>query len=208
MKLVVIGANGATGTRIVGRALAAGHEVTAVVRRADAVTPAGATRVVLDPLDPEALAVCASGHDAILGALGVRSIGKTTIMQDSVTALIAAAAKGAPSRVLIVSAFGAGKTIDAASPFARVLYRTAMRNIYGDKALAEQQLAASDLEWTVVSPGTLSNKPLKPYEATPLSRLEKIPGLPSSTRDSVADFMLKAVDEPQWIRTVAVLRDI
>ncbi|KAE8127148.1 MULTISPECIES: NAD(P)-dependent oxidoreductase [Bifidobacterium] len=208
MKLVVIGANGATGMRIVNRALAQGHEVTAVVRREDAESPAGAARVVADPLDFAALAACAAGHDAILGALGVRSLGRTSLMQRSVAALIDAAGHGAPSRVLVVSAFGVGDTAQAASPFARLLYRTVMRNIFDDKAKAERMLEDSPLEWTVASPGTLSNKPLRPYEATESAKLGTLPGLPSSTRESVADFMVRTVADPTWTRKVAVLRDL
>lgn len=129
------------------------------------------------------------------------------IIQRGTAALIAAHKLGAPARVLIISAFGVGATADVASPFARMLYRTAMRGIYSDKEAAEVQLRASDLDWTLAYPGTLSNKDLRPYTATPLTDVTRVPGLPSSTRDSVADFLVGAVGNPDWSHASAVLRD-
>lgn len=207
MKLFVLGANGATGTRIVDQAVAAGHEVTAMVRRDDAKTNPAAVKVIGDPLDAGQLERLAAGHDAILSALGVKSMGKTSLIERGVAALIQAATAGAPKRVVIESAFGVGDSAGHASAFAKLLYKTAMRNIYADKERAEQLLKASALDWTLVYPGMLSNKPLREYTATNLAELGKVSGMPSSTREGVADFMIKAAGATEWIKQTAVLKD-
>lgn len=207
MNILVLGANGATGSRIVERARAQGHHVTAMVRRADAVTDPRAERVVADPLDPRQLAEHGRDHDAIVVALGVRSLGKTTLMQRSAAALVDAHALGAPARTVIVSALGVGPSLSIVSPFARLLYRTAMRQIFGDKAAAEAVIRASALDWTLVYPGTLSNKPLRPYDASDLQSLHRVPGLASSTRDSVAEFVVSALHDETWSRKTVVLQD-
>ncbi|MEA2401698.1 MAG: hypothetical protein QOK00_2101 [Thermoleophilaceae bacterium] len=58
MRVFVAGASGAIGRPLVPRLLAAGHEVTGSTRsreRAEAIRAAGATPVLVDALDPEAL---------------------------------------------------------------------------------------------------------------------------------------------------------
>lgn len=63
MNLTVFGPTGSTGEQIVRQAPAAGHELTAVARRPDAVAPAEPWLRVLtgDVLDP------ASPHDGAVG---------------------------------------------------------------------------------------------------------------------------------------------
>lgn len=71
MKLLVIGATGATGLEIVQQALQAGHQVTALVRdAAKAVFPAGVTCAVGDVLDGDSLSRALSVQEAVICALG------------------------------------------------------------------------------------------------------------------------------------------
>jgi nucleoside-diphosphate-sugar epimerase len=74
MKVFVAGATGALGKQLVPRLVAAGHEVTGTTRSApkrDAVRALGATPVVLDALDREAVAraVADAAPDAIVHEL-------------------------------------------------------------------------------------------------------------------------------------------
>src|SRR6476660_9943863 len=87
MKLTILGATGATGTTLTSQALAAGHEVTAVVR-----DPARLA-VPADVMDPAAIAPAIDGADAVLSAVGPRGTGPTTVIQDSVHSIIQAMQK-------------------------------------------------------------------------------------------------------------------
>ncbi len=70
MKLTIIAATGGVGTELLGQAVAAGHDVTAVVRN-----PAKLSRQVhtvtadLTAPDPAALESAVAGADAVLSAL-------------------------------------------------------------------------------------------------------------------------------------------
>ena len=87
MKLAIFGATGATGTSLTGQALAAGHEVTAVVRDpARLAVPAQPKLRILsaDVMDPASIVPAVAGADAVISAVGPRGTGPTTVIQDSV----------------------------------------------------------------------------------------------------------------------------
>src|SRR5947208_1300333 len=74
MKLTIVAATGGIGRQILHQAIAAGHDVTAVVRNATQLS--GAIRIVTADLagpDPAALESAVAGADAVLSGLGPRS---------------------------------------------------------------------------------------------------------------------------------------
>ncbi|MGW4350518.1 NAD(P)H-binding protein [Nocardia sp. NPDC004582] len=78
--IAVIGAAGRTGRVVVDRALARGHRVTAIVRRAGSFTPApGSTVIVADPTLPGSLAGRFGEQDAVISTLGAAGRGPTTV---------------------------------------------------------------------------------------------------------------------------------
>jgi nucleoside-diphosphate-sugar epimerase len=69
MRILVTGATGVIGSRVVHRLLAAGHDVTAVVRsmaRGGAVALAGASIRPLDLFAPEDVRAAVAGHDVVI----------------------------------------------------------------------------------------------------------------------------------------------
>lgn len=75
MQLTIIGATGGTGTCLVEQALAAGHEVTAVVRDPARLAVPAHERlqtVTADVMDPAAIIPAVAGADAVLSAPGPR----------------------------------------------------------------------------------------------------------------------------------------
>ena len=66
--------------------------------------------------------------------------------------------------------------------------------------------AATDLEWTVVYPGLLTNGPATSTgRALDLAAVTHVPGLPRISRADVATFLLKVAAEPAWNRKTVVL---
>lgn len=100
MKLTVLGATGATGEQVVRYGLAAGHEVTAVVRRPEAVRVADPRLRVItgDVLQPESLAPGIAGADAVLSALGSRTMRQPTTVYSAGTAAVLGAMRDAGVR--------------------------------------------------------------------------------------------------------------
>lgn len=91
MKLTVFGATGPNGEQIVRHGLAAGHEVTAVVRNPDAMRVADPRLRVItgDVLQPESVPPAVAGAGAVLSALGSRTMRQPTTVYSAGT-LVAA----------------------------------------------------------------------------------------------------------------------
>ena len=208
MKFLVLGATGRTGVLFVKKALDEGHQVTALVRRADATVDPRAQIVSGDVTDSAVIAKAARGQDAVVSALGVKSARRTpTLVTDTVRAVIASAKTSGVDRFVIVSAFGVGDSLAKASFLAGALFRTVLRKTYADKAASEVLLRASDLKWTLEYPGALNNRDSPRYTATVLEDVTKLPVFPSTSRSNVADFLLRCATEDTFIRQIVVVTD-
>lgn len=208
MKFLVLGATGRTGALFITKALEAGHDVTALVRKDGANVDPRAHIVTADVTDAAALATAATGHDAIVSALGVRSAGKTpTLVTDAFRAVIASAKTSGVNRFVAVSAFGVGDSLARASFVVRPLFRTVLRKTYADKAAAEILLKASDLEWTLEYPGALNDKATNRYTAVALGDVTRMPLFPQTSRTNVAGFLLHTAVHGTYIRETVVVTD-
>jgi putative NADH-flavin reductase len=209
MRLTIFGATGGTGRCLAEQALAAGHEVTAVVRDQArlAVRPSKPTAdasllvITADPMDPAAIIPAVTGADAVLTAIGPRGTGVTTVSQDSVHSIIAAMQKTGASRLLTVS--GSIVADEGESPYLRYLIkpvarRTFLRHVCTDMRAAETEVEASDLDWTIMRPPGLTSKP-----ATGHYRMRVDGGIPrclTVTRADLAACMLAAIGDQATVR--------
>jgi putative NADH-flavin reductase len=168
VKLTIFGATGGTGICLAEQAIAAGHEVTAVVRDPGRLAAAGQLAasdtgllriVTADVMDPAAIVPAVARADAVLSAIGPHGTGPTTISQDSARSIIWAMRKSGTRRLLTVS--GSVVTDAGEGPFMRYLAkplvrRTALRNVCADMRRAEEEVRQSDLDWTIMRPPRLT----------------------------------------------------
>lgn len=168
MRITVFGANGLTGRLLTARALAAGHEVTAITRRPDTY-PLDHDRldvVGADVLDPEAVDAAVAGRDAVLSTLGVPA-GKDPIHTYSrgVINIIAAMRRHRVRRLAVVSSSGVDPRpySDGGLLFNRVFLpwvtRVLGKTLYDDMRRMEALVRDSDLDWTIVRPSGLYDLP-------------------------------------------------
>lgn len=208
MRFLVLGATGRTGVLFVHKALDQGHQISALVRRADANVDPRAEIVVGDVTEAAAIAKAAQGHDAIISTLGVKSARETpTLITDMVRAVIESAEISGVDRFVVVSAFGVGDSLAKASFLVGPLFRTVLRKTYADKAASEVFLRASALKWTLEYPGALNNRAGSRYTEVDLEDVTKTPIFPSTSRANVADFLLRSAVEGAFIRKTAVVID-
>jgi uncharacterized protein YbjT (DUF2867 family) len=168
MKLLVLGASGATGgwlTRLSGQA---GHEVTALVRPGTTFVASANLRVIRgEALDPAALAAAVEGQDAVASCLGIRRAGKAPwsallsppdLMTRVAALLVPAMTRAGVRRVVAISAGGVAESITRCSAVIRWMVSAGTIGVaYRDLAEMERQLSASRLDWLAVRPVTLMN---------------------------------------------------
>jgi putative NADH-flavin reductase len=208
MKLLILGATGPTGRHVVDLAVRSGDSVTAFVRNpaalgdlAERVTP-----VTGDATSHRDLAAAAAGHDAIVSALGRgNSVRADGLFTRASVAVIGAAGEVGVSRLVWLSSFGVGDTFGWSSSAQKLIYGTLLRSIYADKAIADESIRSSGLDWTLVYPTRLTHGPARgTYRAD-----DRLPmkGNPTISRADVAAFMHLAAHGREWINRTAVISD-
>ncbi|MCB5182854.1 NAD(P)-dependent oxidoreductase [Streptomyces antimicrobicus] len=214
MKLTVFGATGGVGREVVRQALAAGHEVTAVVRdraRLDVPDRLGLhVATVADLRDEEALVPLLRGRDAVvsaLGAAGNQQARLTPVTGPALRAVVPAMGRAGVDRLTAVSAAPVGPDAPTDGFFTRGVFlpllRRALRDVYADLADMEAVLAASPVDWTVVRPPKLTNgRRTGVYRRAvgePLPRARTIP------RADVADALLAFLTDASVSRRAVVV---
>lgn len=211
MKILVLGATGATGKLVVEQALEAGHEVTAFARNpADVTAKHPKLRVVQgDGTNAEALQRAVAGHDVVVSALGSRTRNKNTILSESARNTIDAMKKAGVRRLIWLSAAGVGDSLPQTqrSSFimGRILIPLMLKDVFADAAIADESIRQSGLEWCVVRPVGLNNRPLK-GNIRVITDGSKLPSVGISRAD-VAKFMLEQATQGTYLGKMPVLCD-
>jgi putative NADH-flavin reductase len=217
MKLTIFAATGGIGRQLLEQAVAAGHDVTAVVRSPEKLS-GEAVRVVQADLaapDPAALESAVNGADAVLSGLGPRSNADAGIAARGTAAIVAAMQATHVRRIVVVSAAPVGTVPSPGRPrpprhdpgdgfFMRHLFShvagTLFGKVYTDLALMEDILRDSGLDWTVVRPPRLSSKPGTGRYRT--AHGQNVRGGWIVPRADVAQLMLRVVGQPETIKQV------
>lgn len=159
-RIVIIGGHGKVALHLARILAGRGDEVTSVIRNpdhADDITATGAHPVVADieQLDTAALTDVVAGHDAVVfsaGAGGGDPARTYAVDRDAAIRVIDAAGQAGVKRFVMVSYFGAGFDHGVAEDNSFYPYAEA-------KAAADAHLRATDLDWTVLGPGSLTLDP-------------------------------------------------
>jgi putative NADH-flavin reductase len=170
MKLVIFGANGPTGLELCRQALAAGHRVTAAVRRPDDFPLQNDALMVIQAhvMDGSSLAPVIGDADAVLSTLGAAySRHEICVYSVGTKAIIDAMRASDHCRRLVVVSSGLTVPLSKA-PKVRGFFQDSImlpflrkvvgRTLYEDMARMEDLLATcDDIEWTIMRPGRLIN---------------------------------------------------
>lgn len=159
-RIAIIGGHGKVALHLSTLLTGEGHSVTSFIRNPDHaadVAATGATPSVLDVEDAltPAIAEALQGHDAVVwsaGAGGGNPDRTYAVDRDAAIRSMDAAAQAGVNRYVMVSYLGAGK--DHGVPADNSFYAYAEA-----KADADEYLRGTDLAWTILGPGSLTEKP-------------------------------------------------
>ena len=222
MKLTIFAATGGIGRQLLGQAVAAGHDVTAVARNLRGLSPVPARAVAADlaSADPAALQPAVAGADAVLSALGPRTKADAGVAARGTEVITEAMRAAGVRRVIVVSAAPIGTVPSPGRPhpprhdpgdgfiiryLADPIVKRALRAHYADLARMEDVLrdSDSDLDWTIVRPPRLTDKPVTGRYRTAYG--QNIRRGVFVSRADVAHYMLSVLDNPETFhRTVGI----
>lgn len=158
--ILVIGGHGKIALLLAPLLVEQGAHVNAAIRNPDHaadVRATGATPIVADveALDTDALAELLGGHDAVVwsaGAGGGNPARTRAVDRDAAIRSMDAASLAGVRRFVMVSYFGA--QLDHGVPEDNPFWHYAEA-----KAAADEHLRATDLDWTILGPSTLTLDP-------------------------------------------------
>ena len=214
MRLVIFGPTGGTGKRLVERAIAEGHEVTAFVRNPSRMTARHQRlRVVVgDAFDPGQVQEAVAGNEAVISVLGSRKPSNPLhprrpgdphgVASAGAQNIVAAMKEHGLRRFVCQTAWGVGESKQdpgfAGAFFMKVLVPPLLRDEYADKEAQEEIVRESDLEWTIVRPMILTNGPWTNDYRT---AVDLRPGRrPYISRADVADFLIRQLTDDTFVR--------
>jgi putative NADH-flavin reductase len=203
MNLLILGATGGVGQELVRQSLDRGHSVTAFVRSPERLAMFGA-RVNLVPgdlLDPDHLSRILIGEDAVLSGFGPRQPlreDEHDLLERFAQALTHAMSASTCRRAVIVST--AFLFNDALFPPAHLFGRLFFPTVVKGATAMETIIRRSELDWTLVRPPQLTDKPLT---AKYRQREAHLPPFGFNiSRADTAHCMLRVIEDHAYSRKV------
>jgi putative NADH-flavin reductase len=210
MNIAIFGASGATGTLLTQRCFAAGYNVRVLLRTPERFPLRDQVHVVQgSPFDLVSVGHTIEGADAVLSALGAKSLKKEDVLERAVPQIVAAMQETISQpkpvrRIIVLGSAGALPTsLDKQSAWRRwivqnIVYSTFLKWPVASQISQWNDLSHSNLDWTMVMPSMLTNAPAR---GTYRIDGEALPRNGSRiSRADVADFMMQQIDNTQWIR--------
>src|SRR6478736_8218286 len=203
-RIAIIGGHGKVALELSGLLSKDGAEVTSIIRNPDHrddVAATGATPLVLDveKSTTAELAAALAGHDAVVwsaGAGGGSPERTYAVDRDAAIRSMDAAAQAGVDRYVMVSYFGAGKDHGVPEDNSFFAYAEA-------KAAADEYLRGTSLDWTILGPGALTDKP-----GTGLIDVDPSPvGGRDTSRANTAIVAAAVLDLPQTAGRTIEFRD-
>jgi putative NADH-flavin reductase len=212
-RILVYGASGRVGSRVVREALARGHYVTAVSRTPVSITERHdhLTIVAGDILDTEGVATAATGHDVVISAVGGDNPSSADPMEsiprraaESLVVALRGLGPDAP-RMMVVG--GGSTTLDERPgvPFVDPEDPpTGPRGVrmVGHRLAMEYLRGVEDVSWTFVAP-PLQMRPGQRtgrFRVGPGVVLRDSAGLSAISMEDMAVAMIDEIERPRYIR--------
>jgi uncharacterized protein YbjT (DUF2867 family) len=210
-KLLVIGASRGIGHETVKAALLAGHSVRALARSAASIPIQNPNleKVSGDALDTETIRNALQDVEAVIQTLGVdispRAIFQpTTLFSQSTRILVDAMKDAGVKRLIAVTGLGAGDSYGHGGfLYDAVAFPLLLKRVYDDKDVQERIIKSSGLDWTIVRPGLLTNRPATGrYRVLTASKDWQFGAI---SRSDVADFLVQQINDRTLVGTTPLL---
>ncbi len=207
MRIAIIGGSKGTGLATAQEALARGHEIVIISRSDPRLIQNGVRWLAGDARDATVLEKALDGVSATVTALGVTEPWKkTSLFSQAEEALVSSMAHAGLKRTVLVTGLGAGDSRGRQGwLYDNLLFPLLLARSYADKDQAEAILQKSDLNWTIVRPGRLTNGAKKNRTEALLTPETYRYG--AISRADVGAFVLDCIEQGTYLRQTPQLVD-
>jgi putative NADH-flavin reductase len=207
MNLLIIGATRGIGFQLLEQALESGHTVTALVRDPQKISKQhDRLRLIQgDILDLAPVQQAMAGQDAVCITIGIGVTWKpVTVFSQGTENVLEAMHQRGIKRLVCVTGIGAGDSKGHGGFLYDWVFKPLLlKTIYDDKDRQETLIQNSDVDWTIVRPGFLTNGPLtKDYRV--ITDLKNVTAGKIS-RGDVAHFILEELATNRFLRQTPLL---
>jgi putative NADH-flavin reductase len=210
-KLLIIGASRGIGLETVKAALLAGHSVRSLARSASSIPiqNPGLEKVPGNALDSSTIRSALQGVDVVVQTLGVdiapRSIfERTTLFSQSTRILVDSMNIAGVKRLIAVTGLGAGDSRGRGGLlYDAIVFPLLLKRVYDDKDVQEWIIRSSGLDWTIVRPGLLTNRP--PTGRYRVLTADEAWRFGVVSRADVAEFIVRQIDDRALIGATPLL---
>ena len=203
MKVVIFGANGKTGILLVEQALAKGYHVIAYIRRPGSLLIENPKlKIIVGNLNETLkLKDAITGADACISALGGGSLTKHSYgITNGIMNIVSIMETARVHRFIYLSSLGAGESrYLIPQPMRFFLTNILLRVTLADHNNNERTLLNSNLQWTLVRPGSLTDGQLTGDLKHGVGKI-KIKGNISISRANVASFMIQQLTDTTYLQ--------
>jgi len=201
MKLIVFGASGTVGVEIVKQALEKYYSVTAFVRNPEKLANLHHANLTIfkgDVLNLSEVENAVQNHDVVLCVLGDGNAGKVRAL--GTRNIIDAMHKAGIKRLICQTTLGLGESYGNLNFFWKhIMFGMLLKKAFQDHQLQEQHILNSELNYTIVRPGALTDGPTTKSFKSGFDKEYKQLNLKISRAD-VADFMLGQLKSDRYIK--------
>ena len=202
MKLVVFGASGKTGSLLIEQALASGYEVNAYVRTQESIKLVHPDlKVFVGQLSEKSkLRLAITGADACISTLGGASLTKHShqIIQ-GIDNIVSIMEEVKVKRIIYLSSIGAGTSRNyMPQPIRFFIADLMLRVPLADHTANENRITQSQLEWTIIRPGGLTDG-AKSDNLKHGTENMKMKGNQRISRSNVAAFILNQLTNSNYV---------
>lgn len=207
MKLIIFGATGSVGKQLVIQALSLDHSVTAFIRGDKGTLKdfnhKNIRYIKGDVLDPDSVFQAVKGHDAVFCVIGAGK--KGNVRAPGTRNIIQAMEVHGIKRLICQSTLGAGESRKNLNFFWKyIMFGWLLKDAYNDHLLQEEYVMNSNLDWTLVRPGALTDGPVTGSFKHGFPAWDRSIALKISKADT-AFFLLQQLESDEYIRKTPAL---
>ncbi|AWB43217.1 3-beta hydroxysteroid dehydrogenase [Paenibacillus sp. CAA11] len=206
MRILLYGATGTIGKRILNEALRREHEVTVVVRDSSRLgmdeRPDRLHVITGDVMIPDSVAEAAEGQEIVISAIGPK-FGEENDLLEAARSLVEGVKRSGARRLIVVGGAGSLEVAPGVRLMDTPEFPEEIRPLARAHAEAYEVYADSDIDWTYLSPAAV----IEPGERTGQFRIgmkQLVTDELDNSRISAEDYavaLLDEVEDPQFIRS-------